>query len=219
MTNARITCTGDSCLTVAFEAVIDPAVNARCIALADALERERRGGVRDIVPGFHTVTLYFDPLRIGRESLAADVRRLLPNVADPSSSLPGETAPVEIPVRYGGPDGPDLRDVAEFGGCTEAEAIRMHAGAEYRVYMLGFLPGFAYLGMVDQRIAMPRLDAPRVNVAAGSIGIAGLQTAIYPCDSPGGWRIIGRTAVNTFDPARARPSLLSPGQRVRFVAA
>ncbi len=129
------------------------------------------------------------------------------------------TVPIEIAVRYGHEHGPDLAAVAEFAGCSEPEVIRIHSEALYRVYMLGFLPGFAYLGSVDRRIAMPRLDTPRVKVPAGSIGIAGTQTGIYPCDTPGGWRIIGRTAVAAFDASRARPSLLEPGQHVKFIPA
>ena len=216
MMTPQVSFPGDACLLIAFEAAIDPAINARCIALADAIERRRPAGVRDIVAGFHTVMVHFDPLQVDRAALAADVRSALPG----SASAAADAGPtLEIPVRYGGADGPDLLDVAAFGDCSPAEAVRIHSDTIYRVYMLGFLPGFAYLGSVDRRIAMPRLDAPRAKVAAGSIGIAGVQTGIYPCDSPGGWRIIGRTTVETFDPTRANPSLLRPGQHVRFVAA
>ena len=213
MTAPRIGFPGDACVSVEFGQAIDPAVNARCVSLAAAIERERLAGVRDIVPGFHTVMVHFDALRLDRDTLAAGVQRAI--LA--SAASVDETAAMEIPVRYGGEDGPDLPDVAAFGRCSEAEVIRLHSEAVYRVYMLGFLPGFAYLGAVDGRIAMPRLDTPRVKVAAGSVGIAGAQTGIYPCDTPGGWRIIGRTPVTTFDPMRAAPSLFRPGQRVKFV--
>jgi KipI family sensor histidine kinase inhibitor len=216
MSDAHISFPGDACLSVAFDRVIDPAVNERCVALAGALERTRRTGIRDIVSGFHTVVVYFDPLTISREALAADVERAMADRVPPSAE---DDPPVEIPVRYGGDGGPDLGAVAAFGGCSEDDVIRMHTGAIYRVYMLGFLPGFAYLGSVDPRIAMPRLASPRVAVSAGSVGIAGGQTGIYPCETPGGWRIIGRTDVRMFDPALANPSLLRPGQRVEFVAA
>jgi inhibitor of KinA len=111
-----------------------------------------------------------------------------------------------------------LSSVAAYARCSEDEVVRIHTSTVYRVYMLGFLPGFAYLGSVDARIAMPRLDTPRLRVRAGSVGIAGVQTGIYPCDTPGGWRIIGRTEVRTFDPAKSEPFLFQPGQRVRFVA-
>jgi inhibitor of KinA len=224
MTDARFNFPGDACLSVDLAAspaspestnLLDPGVNARCVALAAALERERRTGVRDVVPGFHSVSVYFDPLQVNRDALAADIQRLSLEGPLPPAK---DAAPLEIPVHYGGESGPDLAAVAEFGGCSQADAIRIHSEAVYRVYMLGFLPGFAYLGSVDRRISMPRLDTPRVKVAAGSVGIAGVQTAIYPCDTPGGWRIIGRTSIATFDPAQASPSLFTPGQRVKFVA-
>jgi inhibitor of KinA len=216
MTDLRISFPGDSCLSIAFDEKIDPAINVRCVALSAALGRLQRAGIRDIVPGFHTVTVYFDPLKVSRIALAAEVQSAA------AADVPwaeDTTRPLEIAVRYGGEDGPDLSAVAAFARCSEAEVIRIHSEPVYRVYMLGFLPGFAYLGSVDPRIAMARFETPRVRVAAGSVGIAGRQTAIYPCDTPGGWRIIGRTAVRTFDPARPDPSLLSPGQRVKFIAA
>jgi KipI family sensor histidine kinase inhibitor len=215
MTDVRLAFLGDSCLSVSFDAEIDPAINARCVALAEALMRQPSTGLRDIVPGFHTVTVYFDPLKVKRDAVAADVRRAASACVSPAETA---AAPIEIAVRYGGQDGPDLADVAAFAGCSEAEAIRIHSERVYRVYMLGFLPGFAYLGSVDRRIAMPRLDTPRVNVAAGSVGIAGMQTGIYPCDTPGGWRIVGRTTAKLFDLSRTRPSVFEPGREVRFVA-
>jgi KipI family sensor histidine kinase inhibitor len=119
-------------------------------------------------------------------------------------------------VRYGGAEGPDLNDVAAFAGVDAREVIERHAAATYRVYMLGFLPGFAYLGQVDRLIAAPRRSSPRQQVPAGSVGIAGLQTGVYPQDSPGGWQIIGRTDVQMFD-VGAGASLLQPGDRVRFI--
>jgi inhibitor of KinA len=218
MTPAQISFPGDACASVAFSpasAVPDPAINARCVALAAALDSEQWTGVRDIVPGFHSVAVYFDSLRVNRDVLAKDLQRLATEIL---SDAEAEGPLLEVPVVYGGEGGPDLAAVAVFGGCSEADVIRIHSEAIYRVYMLGFLPGFAYLAAVDRRIAMPRLDTPRPRVAAGSVGIAGVQTAVYPCDTPGGWRIIGRTSVTMFDPARTAPSSLSPGQRVKFVA-
>jgi inhibitor of KinA len=216
MTPPAITFVGDSCLSVSFDAVVDPAINACCAALAAALHAQQIPGVRDIVPGFYTVSLYFDPLRVDRDVLAADIRRA---VGATVAAKERERPPLEIAVRYGGAEGPDLAAVAAFAGCSEAEVIRIHSAPMYRVYMLGFLPGFAYLGTVDRRIAMPRLEAPRSRVPAGSVGIAASHTAVYPCDTPGGWRILGRAAVAPFDLNRAEPSLFNPGQRIRFVAA
>jgi KipI family sensor histidine kinase inhibitor len=215
MTAVRISFLGDACLLAAFEESIDPAINARCVALAEALERQGRAGIRDVVPGFHTVAIHFEPLNVSRQALASDVERA---ASETVSSPAGTAAPMEIAVHYGDVDGPDLSAVAAFAGCSEAEVVRLHTAVVYRVYMLGFLPGFAYLGSVDRRIAMPRLDTPRAT-PAGSVGIAGIQTGIYPCETPGGWRIIGHTSVKTFDLSRPNPSLFKPGQLVRFVAA
>ena len=208
---------GDACLSVIFEETIDPAVNARCVALAATLERRRLAGVRDIVPAYHTVAVYFDPRRANRAALLGALERMSAEVASGAPSP--ESVPINISVSYGGDAGPDLASVAAFARCSEEDVVRVHTGTVYRVYMLGFLPGFAYLGSVDRRIAMPRLDAPRLRVPAGSVGIAGAQTGIYPCESPGGWRIIGRTSARLFDPIRDEPSLLKAGDRVKFVAA
>ncbi len=216
MTPSWIVPQGDSCVTLQFDAGMDPAVNARCIAIAEALDRRRHAGVRDIVPTYNAVTVHFDPRAGDRNALHHDLAELSCNDA-PGSELHGEL--VTIPVRYGGDAGPDLRDVASFAGCSETEVVRLHTAARYRVFMLGFLPGFAYMGEVDARIAMPRLDAPRPRVPAGSVGIAGLQTGIYPCDTPGGWRVVGRTAVAMFDAMRPQPFLLKAGDSVRFVEA
>lgn len=211
MSEGRIVPLGDSCISIQFANRIDPSVNARCIALADTLDARALPGIRDVVPTYNAVTLYFDPIATTEETLRTELQGLL-NSAAPASAV--EVRTVEIPVAYGGPD---LSAVAEFAECSEDEVIRMHTQPRYRVYMLGFLPGFAYLGTVDRRIAMPRLDTPRARVAAGSVGIAGEQTGIYPCDTPGGWRVIGRTAAALFDAARAEPFLLKAGDHVRFV--
>ena len=216
MNEFRILPLGDSCLSVVFEEKIDPAINARCVALAGALERRSHPGIRDVVPAYHTVAVYFDPLQVDRRSIASELERLAAARAN-TTELDGPL--LEIPVRYGGTSGPDLAAVADFARCSEDEVVRLHSSVEYRVYLLGFLPGFAYLASVDNRIAMPRLDTPRMRVQAGSVGIAGGQTGIYPCDTPGGWRIIGRTGVRPFDAARPEPFLFKPGQRVKFFAA
>jgi inhibitor of KinA len=215
MSRGRLVPMGDSCLSVMFDEKIDPAINARCVAIAASLEGRPPLGLRDVVPSYHAVTVHFDPLRIDRDRLVAELTRLA-MIDDVAAGAGME--PVRIPVKYGGEWGPDLADVAAFAGCSEQDVIRLHSGVVYRVFMLGFLPGFAYLGSVDSRIAMPRLDTPRLRVLAGSVGIAGRQTGIYPCDTPGGWRIVGRTKEQVFDPARADPCLLKAGDSVTFVA-
>lgn len=205
----------DSCVARHLATTVDSAANARCIALAAALERAALPGVRDIVPAYTSVTVHFDPLSADRHAISRELDRLAAEV----SAVEEEQETIEIPVVYGGTEGPDLAAVAGFAKLSEAEVVRLHSQTPYRVYMLGFLPGFAYMGSVDARIAMPRLDTPRLKVAAGSVGVAGLQTGIYPCESPGGWRIIGRTETKVFDTSRAEPFLLSAGSRVKFVAA
>ena len=212
----RIVTCGDACVSLQFAAGIDPVVNARCIALAAALEKFAVRGVRDVVPTYNAVTVHFDPLETDRDGLSTGLDRL---AAKLSSTLNSGARTIEIPVSYGGASGPDLAAVAEFAKCSEADVVRLHAEVRYRVYMLGFLPGFAYMGSVPRQIAMPRLDTPRMRVAAGSIGIAGEQTGIYPYDTPGGWRIIGRTTSKVFDAARAEPFLLKAGDDVKFVPA
>lgn len=206
---------GDAMLLVEFEPVIDPVVNERAIALAARLRGRHMRGVRDVVPGYCTVGVHFDPLQ-------TDLAALELAIADDGGAVagiesPATSTPIEIGVHYGGPDGPDLAAVAAYAGCTADEVIERHAGRVYRVYMLGFVPGFAYMGRVEPSIAAPRHRVPRERVAAGSVGIAGLQTGVYPVASPGGWQLIGRAESVMFDPRRTPPSLLAPGDLVRFV--
>ena len=205
---------GDACLLVVFDERIDPEINARCVAVAEALQQHGCAGVRDVVPTYHTVAIHFDPRQGDPEQLRAEIERELATETGPTSS---ERTPIDVPVCYGGEFGPDLSSVAAFASCSEEEVIRLHAGAIYRVYMLGFMPGFAYLGQVRTRIAAPRLPRPRPLVPARSVGIAGRQTGIYPIATPGGWQLIGRAAVTPFDPGREMPFLFKPGDTVRFL--
>ena len=207
-----LTRVGDAALAVEFEPRIDPAVNARALAVGAALRAARHAGVLDVVEGFCTVTVVFDPLR-------TDVGRVAAELETAAARRRGSVEAgreVALPVCYGGPHGPDLEQVAAFAGCGADEVVALHSGAVYRVYMLGFLPGFAYLGSVDPRIAIPRRRSPRLRVPAGSVGIAGLQTGVYPLEAPGGWHLIGRCPVRIFDLERAEPFRLQAGQRVRF---
>jgi inhibitor of KinA len=212
---ARIVAAGDSAIVVEFDERIDPVVNASAIALAEAIEAAHLAGVRDVVPTFRSVAVYFDPLRTASDALMSLIERA---AARGPTALTDAPTPVRIPVRYGGEYGPDLAAVAAFAHASEADVIRMHTAATYRVFMLGFVPGFAYLGVVDPRIAMPRHPAPRVRVPPGSVGIAGVQTGIYPAETPGGWQLIGRTPIKPFDTDRAEPFLMKPGDAVQFYA-
>jgi KipI family sensor histidine kinase inhibitor len=206
---------GDSMLLVEFEPVIDQVVNERAIALAARVRDRNLRGVRDVAPGYCTVGVHFDPLQTDLPALEHAIAEDGGAVAAIDSPAP--SAPIEIGVHYGGPDGPDLGAVAAYAGCTEDEVVERHAGRTYRVYMLGFVPGFAYMGRVEPSIAAPRHRVPRERVPAGSVGIAGLQTGVYPVVSPGGWQLIGRAESVMFDPNRTPPSLLAPGDLVRFV--
>jgi len=206
---------GDSALVVELEERIDVVVNARAIALADAVQSAALAGVRDVVPTYRTVTVYFDPLRTDYPAL---VRRIEAELMHPTPASAAPRPVIRIPVCYGGELGPDLPEVAAFASAGEDEVIRLHSSAIYRVFMLGFVAGFAYMGIVDARIAAPRRAIPRVRVPIGSVGIAGVQTGIYPAETPGGWQLIGRTPIKPFDPRRAQPFLMRPGDAVQFYA-
>jgi inhibitor of KinA len=215
MNDYRLVPAGDSAVIVEFAERVDAAVNARAVRLAAAVRAAAVAGVRDVVPTFRSVAVYFDPLKTDLTALGA---RLDEEARQPSEDSAAAAA-VRIPVTYGGASGPDLADLARVTGLSEAEVVAIHAGRTYRVFMLGFVPGFAYLGTVDPRIAVPRRSTPRIRVPAGSVGIAGEQTGIYPSETPGGWQLVGRTAVKPFDPARDDPFLLKAGDSVRFYPA
>ncbi len=203
---------GDRSLLVSFGAEISPATHQRVLRLFRRLTGMR--GVVNLHPAYASVLVDFDPLRTG----AAEMERVLREAAEATGAAPlPEARTVEVPVRYGGEDGPDLDEVARLAGLTAEEVVALHCGAEYLVYFLGFSPGFPYLGGMPEALATPRLATPRRRVPAGSVAIGGRQTGIYPVASPGGWRIIGRTPLELFRADRERPALLAMGDRVRFV--
>ena len=213
MSDWRLVRVGDASLVVEFAQEIDPAVNARALAVGEAVRAARHPGVLDVVEGYCSVAVAFDPLRTAIEPLIADLEA----AAERAPAEGAAAAEVTLPVCYGGGYGPDLEAVAAFAGCSAAEAAALHHGAAYRVYMLGFLPGFAYMGSVDSRIAVPRRSRPRLRVPAGSVGIARFQTGVYPVEAPGGWHLIGRCPLKMFDPGASNPFRLQPGCAVRFV--
>lgn len=211
----RIKQCGDSMLLVELEPVIDPVINERAILLAARLRSRWARGVRDVAPGYATVGIHFDPLQTDLAALERTIESEFALLADLDAIADREV--IEIPVHYGGAHGPDIEHVAEHAGCSIEDVIARHSQRIYRVYMLGFVAGFAYMGRVDPTIAMARHRVPREKVPAGSVGIAGLQTGVYPVESPGGWQLIGHTASVMFDSGRDRPSLLAAGDLVRFV--
>ena len=186
----------------------------RVVKLLRLLESERVSGIRNLHPAYCSLLVKFDPLRMRHDDVEGLLRSYLDRLD--TVQLP-EPRQVEIPVCYGGEYGPDLHDVAALHAITPQQVSEMHASATYVVYFLGFVPGFAYLGGLPDALATPRLATPRRKVPAGSVGIAGNQTGVYPFSTPGGWRLIGRTPVAIFRPDRAGMSLLSIGDHVRFV--
>lgn len=214
MESLRIVAAGDAALVVELPQRIDPVVNARLIALAEAVRSRCGSSVADAVVSYCTLTVYFDPSRVDSLWLQGEIRAL----AADAEALPQLEGPrLDVPVCYGAELGPDLDDVAARLACTADEVIALHSSRDYRVYVVGFVPGFAYMGTVDDRLALPRRSSPRTKVPAGSVAIAAGQTAIYPMETPGGWHILGRTPVRPFDPGRAQPVLFRPGDRVRFI--
>lgn len=202
---------GDRAVDLVFENRISPEVNARVQAYCLAITRAGKDGILGCIPAYRTLTVEYDPLRLTYGQVCLFLRSLsVPEKEEKNGML------VTIPVCYGGDFGPDLKAVAKHAGLPEKEIIRRHTAPDYPVYMLGFRPGFPYLGGLDPAIACPRLEVPRQIVPGGSVGIAGEQTGIYPEASPGGWNIIGRTPLRLFD--EQSYSLIHPGDTVRFEA-
>lgn len=196
---------------------IDTATNARVHALCARIRTQRPAWLRDLVPAYASAGVFFDARMIDALAVESWLHDQLAASADAATTTM-TTRTVEIPVSYGGDAGPDLHDAAIELGITPAQLVQRHAAGDYTVAMIGFAPGFPYLLGLDPDLALPRLATPRTSVPAGSVGIGGAQTGIYPRESPGGWRLIGRTPLVLFDPSRDPPALLAPGDRVRFVA-
>jgi KipI family sensor histidine kinase inhibitor len=223
----RILPAGDAAWLIELPERIDPEVNERAIQIARTIEnlsnlqpptsnlRSPTSDlpVRDVVVGYRSVMVFIDPL----DQRASGIDRRLHQIAEsPSDKTAAAGALVEVPVCYDGAYGPDLGDVAAFARCTIDDVIAMHLGREYRVFVVGFVPGFAYMANVDPRIAAPRRNSPRLKVPAGSVAVAAGQTGVYPAETPGGWSLIGRCPIRPYDPDRGEPFLFRPGDRVRF---
>ena len=220
---------GDSALTIDIGPCIDEGYNRQALALRDRLLVHPFPGLMDIIVAYSSVSLFYDPVIVlqhnpgYREGAFAGLRQWLLSSL-PSLTLPASTPPsdsgaedrlVRIPICYGGQFGPDLEVIARDKGITPDEAVRLHSSGTYRVYMIGFLPGFSYMGKLDPRLATPRKTRP-ASVPAGGVGIAGIQTGIYPLQSPGGWPILGRTPLAQFNPAKQPPVRLAVGDQVQF---
>jgi KipI family sensor histidine kinase inhibitor len=206
---------GDRGLLVELGCGISPEVNRRVQRLMASIEAAGIAGVRELTPAYRSLLVMFDPLALAPADLAQQIRALLAAAAE--TELPAPKV-VTVPVVYGGERGPDLDWVADHQRMSSEEVVRLHTGTRYRVYMIGFTPGYPYMGELPERLAPPRRPTPRIRVPKGSVGIAQRQTGIYPVDSPGGWQIIGWTPVALFDPLRRPPSLLQMGDAVEFVA-
>jgi inhibitor of KinA len=212
---------GDSGITVKLGQEISQITHERVKALCGYLEQSPFSGMVEYVPGFTTVTIFYDPIslfdpKIGEIPYERAVSILTPILSQLSKGEPTKTRVIEVPVCYGGELGCDLEDVAIYHELTPQEVIRLHTEPEYLVYMIGFAPGFPYLGGMNEQIATPRRSTPRLIIPAGSVGIGGKQTGIYPIESPGGWHLIGRTPLLLFQPCQDPPSLLRAGDRIRF---
>lgn len=216
----RIVDAGDGALMLELAEAFEDEANALADRVADRLREAPPEGVTDIVPGIVTVTVCFEATGAAeaaarRAAIGAALRSALAG-AGAAEGAP-ERAPIEIPVCYEARYAPDLAEVAKVAGLSTADAVQAHAASVHRVLIMGFAPGFGYLGGLDARLAVPRRATPRARVAAGSVAIANGQTAVYPFTSPGGWNVIGRTPLRMFDPGRESPSLLQAGDRVVFV--
>ncbi|PYR89276.1 MAG: allophanate hydrolase [Acidobacteria bacterium] len=211
--DARVVPAGDAAWLVELPERIDPVVNARAIDIASRVTRARLPFVRDVVVGYRSVMVYVDPMADGAGTIESRLRSIL---GEPTEDTCARGASVEVPVCYDGVFGMDLADVAAYARCDVAEVIERHLAVEYRVFVVGFVPGFAYMAPVDPRIAAPRRSSPRLKVPRGSVAIAAGQTGIYPAETPGGWNLIGRTPLRPYAPDRSEPFMFRAGDRVRF---
>ena len=212
MTSPRILNAGEAAMSVEFGDAIDLELNAKVRALDEALLNKPFSGFVEAVPTYRSLLVHFDPLRTEFDEVAAYLTRL---AGKPSRAQPGRTSVKEVSTVY---DGEDLDAVARDSGLSRSEVVALHTGTEYRVYMLGFSPGFAYMGLLPEAIARPRKATPRIRVPVGSVAIAGKQTGIYPSATPGGWNLIGRASLPLFDPESSPPTFFVAGDRVRFVS-
>ncbi|MCH9010964.1 MAG: 5-oxoprolinase subunit PxpB [Chloroflexi bacterium] len=205
---------GDQAVVVELGDDISPETNRRVRDLTVAVDAAAIAGVYDLMPTYRSLLIYYDPLATSYSGLRQKLETIEKNLNETSLERPQV---VRIPTLYGGEHGPDLEFVAQNAGISTDEVVDIHSGADYLIYMMGFSPGFPYLGGLSEKLHTPRLGTPRTEIPAGSVGIAESQTGVYPVASPGGWRLIGRTPVKMFDQEKEPPSLLAAGDYIRFV--
>lgn len=213
MARMRLLPAGDRALVAEFGNEISPEINNQVQSLAAALTKQHPEGIQELVPTFRSLLIYYDPDRLAPRQLCQTLRELEPE-EQKTAFFPKRI--LKIPCCYGSHFGPDLEGLERETGLTRDEIITLHSQVDYRIYMLGFLPGFVYLGGLDKRLEAKRLSTPRVKIPKGSVGIGGSQTGVYPLDSPGGWRLIGATPVDFYDPGREQPILCQAGEYIRF---
>lgn len=214
MQNINILTAGDSSILIEFGKEISPEINRKIKATVQLMKEQHIEGVVDVIPAFCSLLINYDPRVISYD----EIRKRMQNLVKVDAKSGEEKKKIyEIPVCYGGEYGPDIENIAANAGLSVEEVIKIHSSRDYLIYMLGFLPGFCYLGGLDERIHTPRLANPRIKINAGSVGIGGSQTGIYPLDSPGGWQLMGMTPVKTYDPKREVPILVEAGDYIRFV--
>jgi KipI family sensor histidine kinase inhibitor len=206
---------GEAAVLVEYGQDVSPLIQASVSALEQALLREMHPAITEWIPTYRSLLVHYDPLQVGYQEMA-DWLSARSNQTGDAGAVPRRR--VTLPVLYGGEMGPDLPFVAQHSQLPEQEVVRLHQQPDYLVYMLGFMPGFPYLGGLDPRIVTPRLTTPRTSVPAGSVGIADRQTGVYPLNSPGGWQLIGRTPVRLYAPERSEPIMLRPGDLLKFRA-
>ncbi|MBU0969581.1 MAG: 5-oxoprolinase subunit PxpB [Proteobacteria bacterium] len=205
---------GDTGFLVEFGEGIAPAINARVRAMTRALENKKPQGVREIIPTYRSILVIYDPGKTCPDTLFPVIEQLETSL---KTLEPERARRVEIPVCYGGDFGPDMENVQKAHDLTSDQVIQLHSHPEYLIYMVGFTPGFPFLGGLDKRLFTPRLETPRMLVPEGSVGIANNQTGMYPIASPGGWQLIGRTPLKLFAPDRTAPFLYKAGDRIKFI--
>jgi KipI family sensor histidine kinase inhibitor len=213
--NIKYLLAGDKALLMEFGNEISKDINAKIRNIIKFLEEENLDGIEELLPTYRSIMIMYDPLKIQYDELI----KTLDDLSNKTAEGEKETIKiVEIPTLYGGEYGPDINFVAEHNNISTDEVIKIHTGTDYLVYMLGFTPGFTYLGGMSEKIATPRLSSPRKKIPSGSVGIAGSQTGMYPSETPGGWQLIGRTPLKLYDPSKEPPVMLNAGDYVRYVS-